>query len=45
MCLLHSWYKFVVSDDMAGPDGALAQYGLVPDPELSATQEMVSGIE
>jgi len=24
---------------------ALAQYGLVPDPELAATQEMVSGIE
>ena len=24
---------------MAGPDGALAQYGLVPDPELAATQD------
>ncbi len=27
---------------MAGPDGPLAEYGLVSDPELAATQEMVA---
>jgi phosphate transport system substrate-binding protein len=36
---LREYVQFFVSDDMAGPDGALAQYGLVPDPELAATQE------
>jgi phosphate transport system substrate-binding protein len=36
---LKEYVQFFVSDDMAGPDGALAQYGLVPDPELAATQE------
>ena len=38
---LQEYVEFFVSDDMAGPDGPLAQYGLVPDPELAATQEMV----
>ena len=33
---------FFVSDDMAGPDGPLAEYGLVSDPELEQTQEMVA---
>lgn len=36
---LREYVQFFVSDDMAGPDGPLAQYGLVPDPELAATQE------
>ena len=27
---------------MAGPNGALAEYGLVPDPELAATQQMLA---
>ena len=36
---LKEYVQFFVSDDMAGPDGALVQYGLVPDPELAATQE------
>ncbi|MEC7299100.1 MAG: phosphonate ABC transporter substrate-binding protein, partial [Pseudomonadota bacterium] len=27
---------------MAGPDGPLAEYGLVSDPELSATQSGVA---
>ena len=27
--------------EMAGPDGPLAAYGLVSDPELAKTQEMV----
>ena len=39
---LKEYIEFFVSDDMAGPDGPLAQYGLVSDPELAATQEMVS---
>lgn len=42
---LKEYVEFFVSDDMAGPDGALAQYGLVPDPELAATQEMISNLE
>jgi phosphate transport system substrate-binding protein len=39
---LKEYVEFFVSDDMAGPDGALASYGLVPDPELAATQELVN---
>ncbi len=38
---LQEYVEFFVSDDMAGPDGPLAQYGLVSDPELAATQESV----
>ncbi len=38
---LKEYVEFFVSDDMAGPDGPLAQYGLVSDPELAKTQEMV----
>jgi phosphate transport system substrate-binding protein len=38
---LHDYVAFFVSNDMAGPDGPLAQYGLVSDPALAATQEMV----
>ena len=41
---LKEYVEFFLSDDMAGPDGALAEYGLVPDPELTKTQEMVSGL-
>jgi phosphate transport system substrate-binding protein len=29
---------------MAGPDGPLAEYGLVADPELAATQEAVAAL-
>jgi phosphate transport system substrate-binding protein len=39
---LKEYVEFFVSDDMAGPDGPLAQYGLVSDPELAATQAMVA---
>ncbi len=39
---LQEYIEFFVSDDMAGPDGPLAEYGLVSDPELAATQEMVA---
>ena len=37
--------EFFVSDEIAGPDGPLAEYGLVSDPELAATQEMVMNEE
>jgi phosphate transport system substrate-binding protein len=39
---LQEYVEFFVSDDMAGPDGPLAEYGLVSDPELAATQQMVA---
>ena len=35
---LREYVQFFVSDEMAGPDGPLASYGLVSDPELAATQ-------
>jgi phosphate transport system substrate-binding protein len=39
---LQEYVDFFVSDDMAGPNGPLAQYGLVSDPELAATQAAVA---
>jgi len=39
---LKEYIQFFVSDEMAGPDGPLAAYGLVSDPELKKTQEMVA---
>ena len=39
---LQEYISFFLSDEMAGPDGALADYGLVPDPELAATQAAVA---
>jgi phosphate transport system substrate-binding protein len=42
---LKEYIAFFVSDDMAGEGGALSVYGLVPDPELAATQEMVSNLQ
>ena len=39
---LKEYIEFFVSDDMAGPDGPLAAYGLVSDPELAATQQAVA---
>ena len=39
---LQEYIDFFVSDEIAGPDGPLAEYGLVSDPELAATQEMVA---
>ena len=38
---LQDYVEFFVSDDMAGPNGPLAEYGLVSDPALAATQDMV----
>lgn len=42
---LKEYTAFFVSDDMAGPDGPLAEYGLVSDPELEQTQAMVENEE
>jgi len=39
---LQEYADFFVSDDIAGPDGPLAEYGLVSDPELASVQETVS---
>lgn len=39
---LREYIEFFVSDEMVGPNSPLAEYGLVPDPELAKTQEMVS---
>ena len=39
---LKEYIEFFVSDDMAGPNGPLAMYGLVSDPELAATQAAVA---
>ncbi|MDQ2088612.1 substrate-binding domain-containing protein [Marimonas arenosa] len=39
---MQEYVEFFVSDDIAGPDGPLAEYGLVPDPELAKTQEAVA---
>ncbi|WP_226553530.1 substrate-binding domain-containing protein [Celeribacter naphthalenivorans] len=39
---LKEYAEFFISDDMAGPDGPLSEYGLVSDPELAATQAGVS---
>jgi phosphate transport system substrate-binding protein len=41
---LREYIQFFMSDDMAGPNGPLAEYGLVPDPELAKTQELVNGL-
>ena len=39
---LKEYTEFFVADEVAGPDGPLAEYGLVSDPELEKTQEAVS---
>ncbi|MGJ8569700.1 MAG: substrate-binding domain-containing protein [Hoeflea sp.] len=39
---LQEYIEFFVSDEIAGPDGPLAAYGLVSDPDLAKTQEMVA---
>ena len=41
---LQEYAEFFVSDAIAGPSGPLANYGLVSDPELDATQEKVSNM-
>jgi len=42
---LKEYAEFFISDEVAGSDGPLAEYGLVSDPELAATQEAVSAEE
>ena len=37
---LQEYIQFFLSDDMAGPNGPLANYGLVSDPELAKTQAL-----
>ena len=37
--------EFFISDEIAGGDGPLAEYGLVSDPELTATQDAISAEE
>ncbi len=39
---LKEFAEFFVADEIAGPDGPLAEYGLVSDPELAKTQAMVA---
>ena len=41
---LWEYVMFFVSDDMAGPDSAMVNYGLVPDPKLAETQAKVDQI-
>lgn len=41
---LREYVQFFMSDEIAGPDGPLAVYGLVPDPEISKTQDLVNGL-
>lgn len=38
---LKEFAAFFVSDDMAGPEGKMADYGLVPDPKLADQQAVV----
>ena len=39
---LQDYAEFFVADAIAGPGGPLADYGLVPDPELAAVQAAVA---
>ncbi|WOI34229.1 substrate-binding domain-containing protein [Tritonibacter scottomollicae] len=39
---LQEYAQFFVADEIAGPSGPLANYGLVADPELAKTQEAVA---
>jgi len=39
---LKDYAQFFISDDLAGPNGPLSNYGLVSDPELAKTQQMVA---
>ena len=42
---LKEYAEFFISDEVAGPDGPLAEYVLVSDPDLAATQAAVSAEE
>ncbi|MEM1387860.1 MAG: substrate-binding domain-containing protein [Pseudomonadota bacterium] len=42
---LKEFAQFFIADEVAGPDGPLAAYGLVADPELAETQAKVNAEE
>jgi len=42
---LKEYAQFFIADEIAGPQGPLAQYGLVSDPELAAVQASVNAEE
>jgi len=42
---LKEYAHFFMADEIAGPDGPLAAYGLVSDPELASTQSMIDAEE
>ncbi|WP_412562284.1 PstS family phosphate ABC transporter substrate-binding protein [Thalassobius sp. MITS945101] len=39
---LKEYVQTVVSDELSGPEGFLTNFGLVPDPDLAATQQRVA---
>lgn len=39
---LKDFAQFFVADELAGPEGPLAEYGLVSDPELASVQDAVA---
>src|SRR6056297_2296823 len=39
---LKEYAQFFLADEIAGPSGPLANYGLVADPELAKTQDMIA---
>lgn len=42
---LLEYAQFFMADEIAGPDGPLAMYGLVPDPEIANTQAKLESLE
>ena len=42
---MREYIEFFLSDDMAGTAGPLANYGLVSDPELAATQSTIADLK
>ncbi|MEO1398402.1 MAG: substrate-binding domain-containing protein, partial [Pseudomonadota bacterium] len=42
---LKEYAQFFTADEIAGPGGPLATYGLVSDPELADTQAAIAGEE
>ncbi|MBD8877862.1 phosphonate ABC transporter substrate-binding protein [Roseibium polysiphoniae] len=42
---LKEYAQFFIADEIAGPQGPLAQYGLVSDPELAAVQASIDAEE
>ena len=39
---LKEFAEFFLADEVAGPDGPLAEYGLVSDPKLAQTQAIIA---